>query len=147
MNNNINNTYFCQTPPWPPGAEWGRYIQGDWGFVLLKSTEQYMVLIVIISLLYIKLLFSRVSESGQIEFEEFIEMIRKMKGDEGESDKEEGMRAAFNAFDADGNGTITACEMREVMTKLGQDLTDEQIKEMINEADIDGDGQINFKGT
>ncbi|KAK2162461.1 hypothetical protein LSH36_98g04005 [Paralvinella palmiformis] len=85
-------------------------------------------------------------KSGQIEFEEFIEMVRKMKADEGEGGKEDTMRAAFSAFDQDGNGTISATEMREVMIKLGQDLTDEQIKEMISEADVDGDGQINYKG-
>ena len=73
-------------------------------------------------------------------------MVRKMKADEGEGGKEDTMRAAFSAFDQDGNGTISASEMREVMIKLGQDLTDEQIKEMISEADVDGDGQINYKG-
>ena len=49
-------------------------------------------------------------------------------------------------FDKDGNGFISAAELRHVMTNLGEKLTDEEVDEMIKEADIDGDGQINYEG-
>ena len=42
---------------------------------------------------------------------------------------------------------ISAAELRHVMTNLGEKLTDEEVDEMIREADIDGDGQINYEGT
>ena len=45
-------------------------------------------------------------------------------------------------FDKDGNGFISAAELRHVMTNLGEKLTDEEVDEMIREADIDGDGQV-----
>ncbi|EEC16524.1 calmodulin, putative [Ixodes scapularis] len=48
-------------------------------------------------------------------------------------------------FDRDGNGFITAAELRHVMTTLGEKLTDEEVDEMIREADVDGDGQINYE--
>ena len=53
--------------------------------------------------------------------------------------------AAFKVFDKDGNGFISAEELRHVMTDLDQTITDEEVDEMIREADIDGDGQINYE--
>ena len=51
----------------------------------------------------------------------------------------------MQVFDKDGNGFISAAELRHVMTNLGEKLTDEEVDEMIREADIDGDGQINYE--
>ena len=51
----------------------------------------------------------------------------------------------LQVFDKDGNGYISAAELRHVMTNLGEKLTDEEVDEMIREADIDGDGQINYE--
>ena len=50
----------------------------------------------------------------------------------------------FRVFDKDGNGYISAAELRHVMTNLGEKLTDEEVDEMIREADVDDDGQISF---
>ena len=81
--------------------------------------------------------------SGSIEFPEFLTLMsRKMK----EADSEEEIKEAFKVFDKDGNGFIGAAELRHVMTNLGEKLTDEEVDEMVREADIDGDGQINYEG-
>ncbi|KXN66162.1 calmodulin [Conidiobolus coronatus NRRL 28638] len=79
--------------------------------------------------------------SGTVDFPEFLTlMARNMKN----ADSEEEIREAFKVFDKDGNGYISAAELRHVMTNLGEKLTDEEADEMIREADVDGDGQINY---
>ncbi|CAF4628154.1 unnamed protein product, partial [Rotaria magnacalcarata] len=74
--------------------------------------------------------------NGTIDFPEFLTlMARKMK----DTDSEEEILEAFRVFDKDGNGYISADELRNVMTSLGEKLTDEEVNQMIREADIDGD--------
>ena len=79
--------------------------------------------------------------NGTIDFPEFLNlMARKMQ----DTDSEEELKEAFKVFDKDGNGFISAAELRHVMTNLGEKLTDEEVDEMIREADVDGDGQVNY---
>lgn len=54
---------------------------------------------------------------------------------------------AFKAFDKNGDGVISASELRQVMQHMGERLNDKEIDDMIKEADMDGDGQINYVGT
>ena len=49
---------------------------------------------------------------------------------------------AIQVFDRDNNGFISAAELRHVMTSIGEKLTDDEVDEMIREADQDGDGRI-----
>ncbi|KAH8062499.1 Ca2-binding protein [Aureococcus anophagefferens] len=66
--------------------------------------------------------------NGTIDFPEFLTMMaRKMK----DTDSEEEILEAF--------------KLRHIMTNLGEKLTDEEVDEMLREADIDGDGQINYE--
>ena len=48
-------------------------------------------------------------------------------------------------FSKDGNGYINRQELRSVMMNLGEKLTDEEMECLIDEVDIDGDGQINYE--
>ena len=45
----------------------------------------------------------------------------------------------------DGNGYISRQELRQVMLNLGEKLAEEEIEYLINDIDIDGDGQINYE--
>lgn len=75
--------------------------------------------------------------SGTIDFAEFLTlMARKIKTKDSEAEIVE----AFKVFDTDGSGKISADELRQVMHKLGEKLTDQEVEDMIHEADIDGDG-------
>ena len=44
------------------------------------------------------------------------------------------------------SGNISAAELRHVMTNMGEKLTDEEVDEMIKEADSDGSGMVNYQG-
>ena len=56
----------------------------------------------------------------------------------------EEFRKAFLLFDKDGDGTITTVKLGTVMRSLGQNPTEEELQEMINEVDEDGGGSIDF---
>ena len=55
------------------------------------------------------------------------------------------MSEAFAVFDVDKDGFITKSELRQVMNRLGENLTDAQLTAMIKEADTDNDGKISMK--
>jgi calmodulin len=81
-------------------------------------------------------------KNGTIDFREFLGlMAKKMK----ETDTEEELIEAFKVFDRDGNGKISSHELRFVMTSAGEDLSEEDIEEMIHDADTDKDGFIDYE--
>ena len=50
-------------------------------------------------------------------------------------------KEAFSLFDKDGDGTITTKELGTVMRSLGQNPTEAELQDMINEVDADGELQ------
>ena len=52
----------------------------------------------------------------------------------------------IQTFDRNGDGFISASELRHVMCCLGEKLSDDEIREMIRAADIDGNGRIDYNG-
>lgn len=56
----------------------------------------------------------------------------------------EDFKRAFLLFDKDGNGRITADELIDVMVSLGQKPSESEAEAMIQQADQDGDGSIDF---
>lgn len=80
---------------------------------------------------------------GEIDFEEFVGLMR-MRADDRREDPDEALQDAFNIFDADGSGSIDRNEVRLLMKRLAQTLKDEEIDAIMEEVDTDGDGQISF---
>ncbi|KAI3872325.1 hypothetical protein MKX03_019592 [Papaver bracteatum] len=59
-------------------------------------------------------------------------------------DEISGFKEAFNLFDQDGAGCITAKELRAAMVSVGQNPIEAELQDMINEVDADGNGAIDF---
>ena len=61
------------------------------------------------------------------------------------SEKQMGeIKDAFTMFDHDGDGTISASELKSVMMNIGVYSTDEDIKDMVKEVDEDESGELEF---
>jgi calmodulin len=53
-------------------------------------------------------------------------------------------REAFKIFDRDGNGFIDMSELRHIITRLGDILSAEEADEFMREADLNGDGKLDY---
>ena len=80
------------------------------------------------------------NRNGTIEFPEFLTMMKAK-----DTDREKEIQEAFRFFDKDGNGFISAAELGQVVASLGEKITEEEVDKMIQEADTDGDGQVNYE--
>jgi Ca2+-binding EF-hand superfamily protein len=77
--------------------------------------------------------------SGLVDFNEFLEILitHMSKGDT----REEAMRA-FRQYDLDKRGRISFENLKQVTRNLGEVMTDEELLEMIQAADLDGNGVV-----
>ncbi|PIK36410.1 putative caltractin [Apostichopus japonicus] len=78
--------------------------------------------------------------SGTIDFNDFLTLMTSKMS---EKDSKEEIAKAFKLFDDDETGKISFKNLKRVSKELGENLTDEELQEMIDEADRDGDGEIN----
>merc|ERR1712048_1442621 len=78
--------------------------------------------------------------SGTIDSNEFLNMMTARMGDR---DSREEIVKVFRLFDDDETGKISFKNLKRVAQELGENMTDEELQEMIDEADRDGDGEVN----
>lgn len=78
--------------------------------------------------------------TGKITLDDFVQIMSVKMA---EKDSKEEIMKAFRLFDDDETGKISFKNLKRVAKELGENLTDEELQEMIDEADRDGDGEIN----
>merc|ERR1712091_623217 len=78
--------------------------------------------------------------SGTIEFNEFLQMMSQKILNRDPKDE---ILKAFLLFDDDETGKISFKNLKRVAKELGERMTDEELQEMIDEADRDGDVEVN----
>ena len=76
-------------------------------------------------------------KDGQISYEEFYRVLKRKS-------KKNKLLKAFKTFDTNGDGKISLEELMEVLKHTGGELPEQQLKEMINDVDKDGDGYLNY---
>ncbi|XP_037365625.1 centrin-1 [Talpa occidentalis] len=78
--------------------------------------------------------------TGKVSFNDFLALMTQKMA---EKDTKEEILKAFRLFDDDETGKISFRNLKRVASELGEHLTDEELQEMIEEADRDGDGEVN----
>ncbi|CCW65498.1 unnamed protein product [Phytomonas sp. EM1] len=74
-----------------------------------------------------------------ITYPQFVHIMSKKMT---ERDPREEMIKAFRMFDDDETGKITFKNLKRVAMELGENMTDAELQEMIDEADRNGDGEV-----
>ncbi len=74
-----------------------------------------------------------INNDGYIDFPEFLVLMSRAAPKQNDDDE---IRAAFNVFDMDGSGTISKDELRYVLRGLGENLSEKDLDEMFNQADL-----------
>ncbi|XP_048732605.1 uncharacterized protein LOC125649266 [Ostrea edulis] len=83
-----------------------------------------------------------VDGNGDVEFDEFLQMMAKQMQC---TDSPDELIEAFQVFDEDKTGHISVDEFRSVMTTLGEQLTDNDVDEMIADTGVGSNGYIRYK--
>lgn len=78
--------------------------------------------------------------TGKISFADFLQVMTVKMA---EKDSNEEILKAFRLFDDDDTGKISFKNLKRVAKELGENLNDEELREMLEEADLDGDGEVN----
>jgi Ca2+-binding EF-hand superfamily protein len=77
--------------------------------------------------------------SGAIDFDEFLDMMTARLTDK---DSREEIDKIFNLFDSEKKGKLSVKDLKRMAKELGETMTDDELNELIERGDSDGDGLV-----
>ncbi len=80
--------------------------------------------------------------NGEIDFEEFVTLMNRRSK---ETDTEEVILNAFRVFDIEGNGLLSITDMRHIMINMTNSGLEDDLDDILINADTDGDGFIKYE--
>jgi len=80
--------------------------------------------------------------SGEIEFGEFLDVMCAKISDKNTMEE---IDRVFKLFDKDRNGSLEADDLSRVCKELGEEMSEEDVREVIQRADLDGDGLVTLQ--
>lgn len=87
-----------------------------------------------------KIVASMKNQDDTISQDQFMNLMIEKIADKGAREE---ILKAFRLFDDDQTGKISFKNLQRVANELGENLSEEELKEMIQEADLDNDGEVN----
>uniref|UniRef100_A0A7S3HDR8 EF-hand domain-containing protein n=1 Tax=Spumella elongata TaxID=89044 RepID=A0A7S3HDR8_9STRA len=78
-------------------------------------------------------------QDGPIGFDDFLDAITQKLGDK---ETRDGIYKIFKLFDDDNTGMISLKNLKRVSKELGETMSEDELREMIERADSNGDGMI-----
>merc|ERR1712230_311705 len=76
---------------------------------------------------------------GEMDYDDFERMMERKILDK---DQKDDLLKAFSLFDDDQTGTISLKNLKRVAKELGETMDEDELQEMLNDADKDGDGVL-----
>ena len=84
------------------------------------------------------------SERGSLDYSEFCKLLGIGVKQSREADPEEEMQHAFELFDRDRDGVITAKEMMAALKGFGVTLTEREVDQLIGEATLSASRSVSY---
>ncbi len=81
-----------------------------------------------------------IDQNNEIDFTEFLTLMKSRIS----RDPNYELRLAFDMIDTDHSGTVSISELRALMKKCNQYLSEEEIDAIMSECDLDGNGELDF---
>ena len=83
--------------------------------------------------------------SRRLKKEQVVEKVEQEETEEPQENESDSVLKAFQYFDKEGKGLISAQELKVILTRLGNPFTEEETAEIFSESNLEEGGKIRYK--